>query len=145
MAPEDRFDDAALEALKDDVPRSLDVAQVVHTVAVGAATEFEERLRQARVDSEELLVDVGKEDLKKLRQQHTQRTAFFRWATVAISGVLVASAGFMITYMALKGPDVEASVMIAWLGSGLVETLGLGYIIANYLFAGNGKSSATKS
>lgn len=145
MAGPDDLDNARVEGLKEDVPRTVDPAAITRVSRPAGESDYLIRLRLARVESEELLVEISKEELRKLRQQHGQRRTFFLWAVTTISAVLAASAAFMIVYFAVRGPNVESAVMIAWLSSGLVETLGLGYIIANYLFAGAGKSSATKA
>lgn len=97
-------------------------------------SDYVARHREATVVSEETQNEIQAEHVNKLKQKHEQRKAFFKWAMISISGVLLASAGFMFAYMVVKGDQTEPAVIIAWLSSGLVETLGLGYIIANYLF-----------
>lgn len=99
-----------------------------------AGRQFERQMREFEMVSRTTRNDIEKEELRRLRQQHSQRSRFFYWAVITISAVLVMSAIFMLVYFSIRGSEVEAAVMIAWLSSGLVETLGLGYIIANYLF-----------
>lgn len=118
--------------------------RIVSVKASAAATTYDERLREAQVSSEETRNAIEQEHLNKLKQQQRQRRHFFLWAMIAISAVLVASAAFMFAYMVVKGNRTEAAVIIAWLSSGLVETLGLGYIIANYLFEQNGNGASDK-
>ncbi len=72
-----------------------------------------------------------------------QRRRFFLWAIIAISGVLTFSAFAFVWYLVAKGSEIDSAVMIAWLSTSLLETLGLGYIIANYLFEGNLRPSSS--
>lgn len=128
-----------------DQLKGVDIpARAVLIRGSAAATAYDRRMREAQVSSEETRNAIEEEHLNKLRQQQRQRRTFFVWAMFAISAVLFASAIFMTAYMLVKGNQTEPTVIIAWLSSGLVETLGLGYIIANYLFEQSGNQSPEK-
>lgn len=118
----------------ESVAKAADAA-VVAPVDAG----YEEEFNQHRLTTLEAQADLAKEEVRRVKQQFDQRRHFFGWAVGTISGVLFGSAALMVWYVIVRGPNIEPAVMIAWLSSGLVETLGLGYIIANYLFDGGDK------
>lgn len=142
----DNAGEGKVEQLKKvNIPvRTVMVRTVDSAKTAAPARTYKERIEDATVTSQETQNDIEKEHLNKLRQQQKQRRAFFVWAMITISSVLLASGLFMAAYMIVKGNETEPAVIIAWLSSGLVETLGLGYIIANYLFEQNGIVSKKK-
>lgn len=79
------------------------------------------------------------------RVQANQLRKRFFWAVVcAMCFVLVASVGIMGFYIWSEWGEIDTAVMIAWLSATVVQTIGLAYIIANYLFPalkGNGNGS----
>lgn len=101
------------------------------------ASEYNRKRLEAQHRSRQIQIEVDAEILEKMKQQHTLRRLFFWWAVSAITAVLVGSGWFMWLYFQLKGDRVEPQVILGWLTTCVVETLGLGYIIANYLFDGS--------
>lgn len=145
MTAETPYEDTPSQARADDlrkapVERKMDFRELTGD----SELEHHRAMRDIRRESAETLGSIEKERLAKLKQQGDQRRHFFVWAIVSISGVLVASTVFMSGYLITMGDQVEPSVMIAWFSSALVETLGLGYIIANSLYEASGKSQSTK-
>ncbi|GMA33541.1 hypothetical protein [Litorihabitans aurantiacus] len=67
-------------------------------------------------------------------QANKLRERFFWSVTGAMSFALVSSVLVMGAYIWSEFGDVQIQVMIAWLSATVVETIGLAYIIANYLF-----------
>lgn len=133
--PANDYADTEVQNGQEDVPRRVDTDEVLQRRA--DADEYRKRWRDSQLKSREVQIAIDEEVLVKMKQQHRLRRSFFWWAVSAISAVLVGSGWFMYQYFQLKGGAVEAEVMLGWLTTSVVETLGLGYIIANYLFDGS--------
>lgn len=86
-------------------------------------------------------------DLDDRKQTRELRETFAQTIKWTLIGILAATTILMLTYMVsaiCRGREIEASVMISWFSSMVVQVIGLMYIVANYLFPkgenGNGKS-----
>lgn len=74
---------------------------------------------------------------KQAKQKHDQREKLFgtvRWCLVC---TLMASAAIMGFYMWSQWGQISSEVMISWNVAIVVNTVGLAYIVANYLFSDN--------
>lgn len=89
---------------------------------------------QRHRDEEDLENALQVEDLRKSRQANEQRESFFKWAKRLIVAVLLVGAMSMAFYIGSQWGKLEAGVFVAWFASVIVETLGLGFIIGEYLF-----------
>ncbi|WP_309080319.1 hypothetical protein [Zhihengliuella sp.] len=84
--------------------------------------------------------DVDKElKAAKANEAHDKndlRQKFFRWTMWLITGALTVNAVGMFLYLISQWGRLSDTVMVGWFATTLVEVLGLGYVIANYLFDG---------
>lgn len=93
------------------------------------STPVEEEISDAK--AEKLL---SKAEADRLEQANALRPFFF-WSVVAsMAFTLLASVGIMAFYIWSQWDDIDSAVMIAWMSAAVVETIGLAYIVANYLF-----------
>lgn len=73
-------------------------------------------------------------EVDKAKQAQDFRGKFFYWAMWLITAALVINFVVMGFYMASQWRDISDPVMVSWFSATIVEVLGLGYIIATYLF-----------
>jgi len=126
--------------------RTIDVAKAAsETDLVSAAAEIESgdydsQFRQAAVDSSLIQNQILTEELGRIQQQKNLRRAFFGWTIGLVTMVVLLNGIIMIWHMIATAGLPSDAFLIAWLSTTLVETIGLGYIIANYLFDGTGRN-----
>lgn len=88
---------------------------------VGASdNEFSKALDQARVT--------------RATQDNTHRQWFVKWVIGIVTGSLLAGVGIMGCYVTSEWREVSPSVLVAWFSASVVQTIGLAYVIARYLF-----------
>ena len=130
-------EEASIDALRGDVPVAVRPESLVASAQPDGLERYRQDFRAAEIETKKLALDVQQQEVNRLEQEYDHRRAFFRWALWAISIVLGLSAIMFGWYMIVKGPAIDSAVMVAWLSTTLVETLGLGYIIAHSLFEAN--------
>ncbi|WP_282944443.1 hypothetical protein [Cellulomonas endometrii] len=113
---EDRSDDE-LEAFDAASADALDTE-----VVKGAASD------------EDVAAGLARERLTRAQQENTHRSWFVRWVIGVVTGTLVAGIGIMVAYICSEWSETDPSVLIAWFSASVVQTIGLAYVIANYLF-----------
>lgn len=132
-------ENASVDALKVDRASTAHRATVLADRTIGdsetkSRAQYHKDLGNAEQKNGRLEHRIRRQELARLTQEHGHRRVFFWWALAAITLVLITSGVMFSCYMAVKGDRIESAVMIAWLSTTLVETLGLGYIIAHSLF-----------
>lgn len=100
------------------------------------STPVETEISDAKADK---LLSQAEAD--RLQQANTLRPIFFWSVVAAMSFTLVASVGIMGFYIWSQWDDLDSAVMIAWMSAAVVETIGLAYIVANYLFPSDPRQS----
>lgn len=75
---------------------------------------------------------------RKATQTHEFRETLFRTVRRALVTILAMSSVVMVLYMISEWGDVSPAVMISYNVAVVVNTIGLAYIIANYLFPRGG-------
>lgn len=104
---------------------------------LGDATASEASDAEADLKNEQ-----AKADLTETHDKNGLRKEFFNWAKGAMTASIVINGLGMAAYVVSQWGDLSDGVMVGWFATTIVEVLGIGYIIGNYLFNGNGKSSA---
>lgn len=102
-----------------------------------AATVDDLAASPERVVSDQTANRILEAEAKRQDQANELRPRFFWSVVAAMSFTLVASVGIMAAYLWSQWGEVEPGVMIAWMSAAVVETIGLAYIVANYLFPGS--------
>jgi hypothetical protein len=72
---------------------------------------------------------------KKADQKHEQREELFKTVRRCLVCTLAASALIMAFYIRSQWGNIASAVMISWNVAIVVNTIGLAYIVANYLFS----------
>lgn len=75
---------------------------------------------------------------EKAAQTLKLRESFFKTVRWALISILVASAVTMVLYLISEWGNVSPTVMISFNVAIVVDTIGLAYIVANYLFPRGG-------
>lgn len=108
----------------------------------GAAQQFDMAQVDA-LDRSEAKLEASDQDianglqraaLTKANQDNVHRATFVTWVIRIVSGTLLSSVGIMALYVKSEWHEIEAEVLIAWFSATVVQTLGLAYVIAKYLF-----------
>lgn len=88
---------------------------------------------------DDAVVDAKSEAARrKAAQTHRFRGSLFRTVTWSLVGTLLAAVGIMGVYLASQWHHVDSAVMISFNAAVVVNTIGLAYIVANYLFPKGG-------
>lgn len=85
---------------------------------------------------------LAKAHLKRAEQDNTHRGWFVKWVLWVVSGTLAAGVAVMVAYVCSEWHTIESAVLIAWFSASVVQTIGLAYVIANYLFPHTEKATA---
>jgi len=138
---------AKVESLPKDVTKDTSEEELVDN-AVDVTPES--RSADARARSEELQNEILEAERDRVRQQKGHRTAFFFWAVIAISIILIFNSIIFVVHMVATGGEPNDAVIISWMSTSIVEVIGLGYIIARSLFlspsgGANGSQAAARS
>lgn len=83
--------------------------------------------------------DLEHADIDQAYQANALREKFYGYVVRIVTGTMVVSILLVGLYMWSEWSQIPGSVMIAWFGSSVVQVLGLGYIVARYLFAPRGQ------
>jgi len=83
--------------------------------------------------------DLEHADIDQAYQANELRESFYKYVVRVVTGTLAVSIILVALYMWSEWSEIPGSVMIAWFGSTVVQVLGLGYIVARYLFAPRGQ------
>lgn len=92
-----------------------------------------EKPTNSATDSE--LDEYTKAALDDGKQNRRLRRHFFYFITVAVSTVIIAGIAVVGLYFGSEWGHVDASVIVAWFSAEIVQTIGLAYIVAKYLFS----------
>lgn len=84
--------------------------------------------------SDSLVEQVAEAARKKADQEHDQRDRLFKIVARSLIGALASSVLITGCYMVAQWGRVEASVVIGFNASVVVQTIGLAYIVARHLF-----------
>lgn len=84
---------------------------------------------------------LGHAELDNVQQKHDFRPLFIYWSLALMSAAVLLNFATMGLYLRSQWNNLADGVMIAWFAATIVEVLGLGYIVANYLVDGKGKST----
>lgn len=88
--------------------------------------------------SDELVEAKSEAARKKADQTHRFRNRLFNTVSRSLVCTLAAAVLIMITYMISEWGELEPSVIISFNAAVVVNTVGLAYIVANYLFPKGG-------
>lgn len=95
---------------------------------------------EAKAPAGDIPDEVADETLEpeeaRLKQALDLRKRFFRIVIWALWFVLGSSVAVMTAYIVSQWGRLDSRVMIAWMAAAVVQTIGLAYIVANYLFPG---------
>jgi hypothetical protein len=83
---------------------------------------------------------INEERYKELRAANRYRRAIVRFTLTTVAALVLAATIFMGLYVGSQWHHIEASVMIGYFSSIVVESIGILYIIARYLFPHSGPS-----
>lgn len=75
---------------------------------------------------------------KKATQTHGFRDSFFRTVKWSLISTLAAAVVIMGLYIVSEWSELESAVLISFNAAVVVNTIGLAYIVANYLFPKGG-------
>ena len=78
---------------------------------------------------------------RKSTQTHTFRNVLFVSIVSAMGLTIAGSIAVILLYMKSEWEDIDAVVMVGWFSAVVVNTLGLAYIVAKYLFPEGGADS----
>lgn len=93
--------------------------------------EVKELQSQPDIESKQTKNELNHE---RLKQAHKLRTPFF-WLASGLAGAsVVAGIVVVIWYLVVAGAEVSPVVLVSFFTSVVVETLGILYIIARYLY-----------
>lgn len=98
----------------------------------------EELDRPEKWPSDEKVDSLAETARKKAAQTHDFRESLFKTVRRALVATLLSSVIIMGLYLASEWGSVSAAVMISFNAAVVVNTIGLAYIIANYLFPSGG-------
>lgn len=104
----DEFADAPADALTTTKPE------------LASDQEFDRRSKRAQAERAE--------------QDNDHRKTFVKWVIRAVTGTLAVSVALMVLYVISEWGHIAPQVMVAWFSATVVQTLGLAYVIARYLF-----------
>lgn len=125
---------ATTGALNKDVPQSTTEEALVAESENADSADVASSRREAVAKAEALSNEILEAERDRLKQQKSHRHAFFIWAVIAISTVLIFGALMFNWHMVATGGKPSEAVMISWMTTSIVEVIGLGYIIARSLF-----------
>lgn len=77
---------------------------------------------------------IDDERLKELTEARRYRRATVKFTLRAVGGLDIFATAFMIAYVCSQWHHIEASVIIAYFTSVVVESIGILYVISKYLF-----------
>lgn len=120
--------------LRKDVPRSTTEDTLVAASEDADSPELDASRRDAASRADTLRNEILEAERDRLKQQKAHRHAFFIWAVIAISVVLLFGGLMFNWHMVSTGGKPSEAVMISWMTTSIVEVIGLGYIIARSLF-----------
>lgn len=117
---------------------------VVTPVTKEAAPSTQETEKDSDLDSETssetALLAV---ELRGKQQELELREKIANWIVWAVSAQLVVSALFFAFYLWRNSLGPDARIMMAWLGSSVIEVVGLAAIVTRNLFPDTSKRDAT--
>lgn len=76
-------------------------------------------------------------------QEHGFRNELFKTIKGTLVGTLISAVGVMVAYIVSAWGEVDAAVMVSFFGAVVVQTIGLSYIVANYVFDRDTKIRST--
>lgn len=120
--------------LRKDVPKSTSEDALVAASEDADAPDVVAARREAASRADTLRNEILEAERDRLKQQREHRHAFFIWAVIAISAVLVFGGIMFAWHVAASDGKPSEPVMISWMTTSIVEVIGLGYIIARSLF-----------
>lgn len=104
-----------------------------------AASELETTASaQVDVDDKSTQDRIDDERLGELRDAREYRKRIVTFTLIIVGGLVMAATAFMGVYMGSQWHKVEASVVIAYFTSVVVESIGILYVISQYLFPNSG-------
>lgn len=84
-------------------------------------------------------ITAAEEQANKVRGDNNKRDAMFKWALTLVSLMLLFTIIFMLWYMTYAmhvKNELPELVLVTWMGTTVVEAIGIALIIAKYLFPG---------
>lgn len=81
---------------------------------------------------------IDEERIEELRDARGYRKKIVTFTLITVGGLVFAATAFMGVYMGSQWHHVEASVVIAYFTSVVVESIGILYVISQYLFPNSG-------
>lgn len=97
--------------------------------------------KSAKHESSDQAIDRDLEhaDIDQAYQANDLRAKFYKYVVRVVTGTLAVSIVLLALYMVSEWGEIPGPVMIAWFSSTVVQVLGLGFIVARYLFAPRGQ------
>lgn len=140
--------DVVASSLNTDVAEAADSRRIFEAAKAADPAQvpglgFRVELTQQSADDEVALAQrqaeivAAQEKANKVRGDNTKRDSMFRWALSLVTCMLVFTAFFMIWYMRYAmhvKNELPELVLVTWMGTTVVEAIGIVLIIAKYLF-----------
>lgn len=88
---------------------------------------------------------IDEERIKELAAARKYRQQIVKFTLRAVGALVFAATSFMIVYVVSQWNHIEASVMIGYFSSVVVQSIGILYVISKYLSPDSGPSEGTQS
>jgi len=123
----------------DQKAADVDVETDSYEYRTGATLTTQSMADEVKEAQNKAAITAAEEQANKVRGDNNKRDAMFKWALTLVSLMLLFTIIFMLWYMTYAmhvKNELPELVLVTWMGTTVVEAIGIALIIAKYLFPG---------